>query len=74
MQQFFSSKLGQFMIGSGWVALLYFFWDGKISTAMISALLAALGAGGGVHFIYNRSNGKNGGNGTNGGSSDVQAH
>jgi hypothetical protein len=70
LQFLLGSKLGQAMVGTGWLTFLgsigYMIVDHQITVSSIedvltkaAPLLAGLAAGGGVHFIYNR-NGKNG--------------
>lgn len=84
MQYLLSTKIGNFMVGTGWLALLYFIYTGKISTTLIGTVAAAIVGGGGVHFIYQRTNGHSNGNGSTppaapvapvvtGGSSSVQS-
>ena len=51
MQYLLSTKIGNFMVGTGWLALLYFIYTGKISTTLIGTVAAAIVGGGGVHFI-----------------------
>lgn len=74
MAQFlFTTKLGQFIVGTGWLGILaaggWWIYHGEISTTMLVGAATAVLSGGGVHFIYTRNNGHS--NGASGGATNV---
>ncbi len=66
-----STKIGCFMLGTGWLVLLgavvWWIYQGQITPQWLYGLVALLAGGGGLHLAITRTNnGKNGNGNGNG--------